>query len=416
MSDRQAWRLANRYLHKAGILKPPPRLWAAVEEAGLRLLAEAWLGFAEEHLALKDQRTRELDKLERKYETRITGLASDIQSGISDNTLSIKYPEVGFSDRGVRWPKEPSEMKEGEIKVELDYRGNWKLMVRRPRKVLELIDDGMAQYELLDELVKYRRRMVDVFEELREAYVNPKSYAVLRDIALKYGAKEGNASKDTSRSVVIPVDLTGWAHAPKNPVELPPVRLTMVPETHSADGEWVAEYKQIRFYVGKDFKLPLLEGQLVNSFFGPADADVVMRSVRQVLMHETVHAAQTILQIVHGLALPAGLPKNKAREPGYLDNPNAWGSGGWSLAHPRRDIEFHTRLTDEVADFLREWPLAVAKAARKGTDLDRRTVFTNWLKESEFFSTNKSNKAKWRDAVGKFLAELERQGWELQER
>ncbi len=110
------------------------------------------------------------------------------------------------------------------------------------------------------------------------------------------------------------------------------------------------------------------------------------------LNHEIVHAGQSILQELLGLKFPAGLPPKRVRSRAY----DAQGQKATSspsnplpldpldphkrVVHELRDIEFHTRLNDEVRGYKRYF-LPHHQTGLTGFD------YVDWVQRSPFFQT-----------------------------
>ena len=158
------------------------------------------------------------------------------------------------------------------------------------------------------------------------------------------------------------------------------------------------------------------------------------QELRKVIAHETGHLAQSYLDLFLNLGTPgedmltSGLPGSDLAEPGYdplgnritlYGNPLAELSG--RQTHALREVEFYTRLRDEVEDFvlmakripknawreaLRVW---VAADERSYSDPLRFRVPgepSRDVRNSDFFKTIKQNRRKWQKAVSLFVDEV----------
>lgn len=83
------------------------------------------------------------------------------------------------------------------------------------------------------------------------------------------------------------------------------------------------------------------------------ELDDITRTVR----HETQHLIQGYINILHGLEERGGLPSFKYRDPEYNPHGAPRSSSlafpGNRLEHELRDVEFYTRLSDEIHNFNR---------------------------------------------------------------
>ena len=110
---------------------------------------------------------------------------------------------------------------------------------------------------------------------------------------------------------------------------------------------------------------------------------------QDLINHELVHVGQTILKELLGLKIEAGLPPKRVRSPQYDSGgiPTSHGKPQFPLdpsdphkrvLHELRDIEFHTRLTDEVRNYNRRF-LPAHERGVPGFD------YVDWVQGSPFF-------------------------------
>ena len=158
------------------------------------------------------------------------------------------------------------------------------------------------------------------------------------------------------------------------------------------------------------------------------------QELRKLIVHETGHLAQSYLDLFLNLRVPgeevpiAGLPGSDLAEPGYdplgnklslYGNPVAEMSGKEN--HALREVEFYTRLRDDIEDFVRmakripknAWREAlrvwVAEDERSYSDPLRFRVPgepSRDVRSSDFFKTIKQNRGKWQKAVSLFVDEV----------
>jgi hypothetical protein len=138
--------------------------------------------------------------------------------------------------------------------------------------------------------------------------------------------------------------------------------------------------------------------------------------VNRTLRHELQHVAQDLITTIAGLGEDAGgLPPEKTRD---LSIPPS-GDRGYNKPqqpHPLREVEFYTRLADEISEFLQNLPKYPknlrAKVVRAWVDLDpkftpeeRKQV--RHVPEREFFQMlHEEQPKKWRKAVSEFISEV----------
>lgn len=129
------------------------------------------------------------------------------------------------------------------------------------------------------------------------------------------------------------------------------------------------------------------------------------------IRHEAQHVGQDALRIIKDLRELGGLPRQ--RDPDA--NPYGTRGDGKSTEHALRDIEFHTRLQDEITD--------AVKNLRNIQKQDRRAMLRLWVSEGPldpalaskynvveakdfFVRLRKSAPAKWRNAVKTYFFEV----------
>lgn len=129
--------------------------------------------------------------------------------------------------------------------------------------------------------------------------------------------------------------------------------------------------------------------------------------------HEGQHVAQTLLSRYSG-AQDAGQPDDSLRDPDYM--PSGWRRS--RQPHELRDVEFETRLSDDIEKF-------IAQARREAPKRLHRSYLRAWMADAlpediealesagvevpsrSFFSMLKEHQPdKWRKAKGKFVAAL----------
>lgn len=213
----------------------------------------------------------------------------------------------------------------------------------------------------------------------------------------------------TKASQKFTVDVAGWKYITREEeasYNANPFELTVVlnfKEHKNREGQWNAFTKTLSSDMPKDAHTVR---QFENNVFQ------LMGTTR----HEAQHVGQDILAEIKGLHEDAGLPKNRSKE---------YDAGGFNQNGPRqdhalRDVEFHTRLQDEI-DLAVESLKYVQKEDRRdmlhlwvGADpkkLDHLLKYTTYnkylLRVPEFFSKlKKEQHAKWRNAVKDYFSSV----------
>lgn len=155
--------------------------------------------------------------------------------------------------------------------------------------------------------------------------------------------------------------------------------------------------------------------------FDPHSLDMLKsrkKELRDLIAHETVHLGQSYLQEMLKIDTPTGVPRPELRTKGL--NPNGvrfnkeTKKPEFQIEHAKRDVEFYSRLRDEVEGFVtkasklppahRKEALRVLVAASpKKKVIYRVPGFPIWVYRAEFFeSIKEQNLAKWRKAVSEF--------------
>lgn len=222
------------------------------------------------------------------------------------------------------------------------------------------------------------------------------------------------------------VDLTGWKY-------LPMLRDRLGTDPQKALRKTPYEYIQVQYTEG------VLDGS-----WSPSKAVMRLKckidspslqtfrrglaEFESLVVHETTHVGQDILRVLLDLPSLAGLPPKVLQEPGY--NPEGYPRNGPQTMetkepHALREVEFKTRLRDEITKFVRAAPriprdklheaLRIWTAVRKDSvtynPAPGRPTFPLNVSPMEFFSTLKDkNPAKWRRAVSEFYAGVAREG------
>ena len=244
----------------------------------------------------------------------------------------------------------------------------------------------------------------------RRRFLDPKhlvELSLVRREAQKYTSRA--KSYKTKAATVIPIDLTGWKYLNEVPASegdlnvadwraLVKARLEAANFTSFKCLLWFKSHKRRggQWYPGKmQMELDLWS----SSVYDLKSFKTGIRRIESIAKHECIHLGQDALRIAKGLNEDAGLPSRGLREQGV--NPSGTNIDSWSnrrLPHPQRDVEFYTRLSDEV--------LAFSHKIRSIEMAQRRTFLRNWMDTHKFFTANKGNQDKWQKLVGEFVCRL----------
>lgn len=144
-----------------------------------------------------------------------------------------------------------------------------------------------------------------------------------------------------------------------------------------------------------------------------------VNELRRIIRHEVQHVGQTLLSAFIGSNdAVAGLPGRPLREKGH-DPYGTSLDGGAGLDHALRDVEYHTRLQDEIDRFaalaLKVPQEELLRVLKKTTGISQEHIskyeFGVDVPTQEFFFMLKAlNKPKWRRAVADFLVGVEAAG------
>ena len=415
-------RVALRY---AGLFEPPPMVLKAVTDWAQSVWASHALALMSKTLdgpkddsaarirkmeALSDR--GELEKtLEKAWDNgRTTRIPVSPTYDVAvkrpdddDQDYSFFYEMVRKNQR-VKFPRMPGEYaRDSEWD---DWYGSRYSLDHIMRTIAQEIPKGLAKYTDR-EAPGSRRRHLDP-EHIVEL-------SLIRREARKYTSRA--KSYKTKAATVIPVDLTGWKYLNEVPAStlaaFPDVDWPALVKSRLEDANFTS-FKCILWFKahvrrGGQWSPGKMQMELdlwSTSVYDLKSFQRGMRRIASVAKHECIHLGQDALRIAKGLNEDAGLPSRDLREPGV--NPSGTRIDSWSgkrIPHPKRDVEFYTRLSDEVLRF-KEEVRSVAKPLR-------RKFFKDWLDRREFFTANKRNQGKWQKLVGEFWAALEREGIEI---
>ena len=227
-----------------------------------------------------------------------------------------------------------------------------------------------------------------------------------------------------------PLDLTGWRYGP-DPGDLKGQKVLVVLEFWGRVnfvGLWEPDTFTLHLSAPVHEMKEAVRGLLFRpEHLKPGALASTFRSqvldLQSTVRHELQHLSQTVLTITRGLGSDAdqlwggkgdlaGLPSRSVRSPGVLPNEEG-------VSHALRDIEFQTRLGDEVDRFLR-WaeglPVSLRRRALRvwvglRSDLDADETRLVGRVEREFWVALRDHqRGKWQKGVSEFVKAVEQSG------
>lgn len=251
-------------------------------------------------------------------------------------------------------------------------------------------------------------------------------FALLVAEARKYTDKPVTAK--SVRSTVVPIDastLAGWRYADRLPdsatvsdrlrdVGMPSFKVELhFQPRQTVGGMWNRTDRIL------EVDVPVYQGSVYPTSVAGFRAG--MDRIRGTIRHEVQHVGQDVLKAVLGLQEYGGLPPRNIRDQRY--DPSGMRPGmpvRLRQEHALRDVEFHTRLQDEIDDFVamsrRITPNIRSRAVKAWTGLgpvvkQSEIGLFGGIRTREFFSELKaSQRAKWMRAVSEFVAGVEAAG------
>jgi len=358
----------------AGVFQAPPGLVAAIEAWVLPLYAGHVLAWVESKIVAAGQDPTDaaltgLARIRAEFPAAVASLRAPADSVIipapkvnSDGTVGTYYigvkmvePEVYLLDVGDKRPT----FRRREV---ADF----------PKAMSNVIHDvvGTGRYSIISQLEDRARRQVESRDLDKPSDALVVDMSLIRNEARRYTDKAMTVK--SVRSTTIPITdsvLSGWRYSDR----LPPdaidrlraagksdiaVELNFVPR-QSVAGTWNAAGFSIELDVPTYRGIGIPYPTTVDEF-----KDGIAR-LRGTIRHEAQHAGQTILKVAIGLKEQAGLPPRDVRDLRY--DPSGNRPGHRRQDHPERDVEFHTRLQDEIDEF-------VALSRRIPVDLRARAL------------------------------------------
>lgn len=181
------------------------------------------------------------------------------------------------------------------------------------------------------------------------------------------------------------------------------------------NGYWSEDEKKIQLYMEKPKELTLVEFKKK------------LRKTQDTVRHEVIHFGQSLLKDLMNLDDYAGLPSKKYRDPNYDSAGVDPETQEVTQEHAKRDVEFYTRLSDEVRFFLnvvksvpkKYWSRAIPIWVDVKKDVDwwytspeKPGHDYRKLRASSFFTALKDQDIrKWKKAVKEFSKELYKKGF-----
>jgi len=418
-------RVALRY---AGLFEPPPMVLKAVTDWAQSMWAGHALALMDKTLdGPKDDSGARIRKMEALSDRRAL---KDALEKAWDKQRMIRIPVNPRYDVAVKAPSDEDDFGYARAFYELVRK---KQRVQFPRMPGEYARDsewddwygdrypldhiaGIISTEIAEGLQEYAKRQ-ESYSEVRRRHLKPEhlvELSLVRREARKYTSRA--KSYKTKAATVIPVDLTGWKYLNEVPASegdlnvadwqaLMKTRLEAANFTSFKCILWFKAHKR-RGGQWSPGRMKMELDLWSTSVYDLKSFRRGMQRIASIAKHECIHLGQDALRIAKGLNEDAGLPSRDLREPGV--NPSGTRIDSWSskrIPHPKRDVEFYTRLSDEVLRF-KEEVRSVAKPLR-------RKFFKDWLDRRQFFTANKRNQGKWQKLVGEFWAALGREGIEI---
>lgn len=459
-------RVASRFL-QAAIFEPPPNMLAAAIDAVRRIWGQVAITTATR--LLKDLKHNEnmtykytLARLQRELsemDVRLDRLAKDSDvyftpfryAGPQEPDSNMAYNHMkGWKSNAQIWV---SRLIEGEafdpnqeFLVFLDSDGDYNTGSTVPRDRAMAITRAKAKKVIRNAI----ESSIDMVESGAWVFRDPeaKLNRLLEEgqqYAPGFTVSDSAYYQEPKINESIPINFTGWKYIPEADREkservvkdsfLRLVRRESIVITNSAPnaaantlGHWDERRGEIwvRFIDRSDQVNSVLERK---------------SSIEMTVRHEMQHFAQTALRYITG-SPNAGMPPRVVRHPEAIspdgvikDPPNAPHKHDWDsirrdpinkqlVIHELRDIEFQTRLADEVDRFMaiinkgevpvEHWGDLIKKFTATKENLTSPNGFWfldfDW-NESHWFRTIKHiDKTRWREAVSKFVDEIGKRG------
>lgn len=411
-----------------GVFQAPPGIVSAIESWAIPLYA----GFLLERIQPRLDAMRrdpsadalaEIARVKARFMVDV-----DAQTNPGD-TLIVSLPKVnpdgtvGTFNIGVRfWGRGLK----GEPRYLLDY-GDKKLIFRGRNTQTPYGRDTIER-----DVVQGYRSLIKQLEERasrRSESAAPSDDELLVETALLVAELRRHTDKAVSvksvRSTDIPVDattLSGWRYADRLPdpatvadrlrdAGLSSFRMELnFQPRQTVGGQWNRTDRIL------EVDVPVYRGSVYPT--SVAEFRAGLDKFRGTVRHEVQHVGQDVLKAVLGLREQGGLPPGDIRNLKY--DPSGMRPGlppRFRQEHAERDIEFNTRLQDEIDDFVavavripldqRRFVVDVWTGVKRGPSGVGGKVFTT----REFFHALRVvQRPKWVRAVSEFIAGIEAAG------
>ena len=244
-------------------------------------------------------------------------------------------------------------------------------------------------------------------------------------LAEKLAVKQarGTKARNFRQVTMMEPDFKGWRYLPEIERRTGSTPDELLGGTAERTYTAVIEEKKQRLHGTwntRDFRL------YFTLWFDPHDVVTFKASSQdfhKLVVHEVAHLGQSYMTLLLDLSTSAGLPSRSLAEPGYSPNGiPTLSQGGEQEEHALREVEFHTRLQDEVTSFLETAPRIPKserrEALRVWTGASPRSSITfrpdegmtTVIRSTSFFDALKrSNRAKWRKAAAEFVKSVAQQ-------
>jgi len=231
----------------------------------------------------------------------------------------------------------------------------------------DIISENINQgFELVDEIMSKfssKKSFIDEAEEWAEGLA--KGY-------LPPTERIGHAQ---DLYALIPIDFSDWKYIKEEEAEESAQKLKHHLKNLSYKTSWRPGHIGLSLEVDKE-KVKAQTGQYNPAYWSPEEWTVVihpgeyslylfemkrqLKEIARSARHELQHFSQDALRIVKGLSRDAGLPRGRIRSPGEVTpggTPHSWSSKSWPMEksdpgkrikHELRDVEFMTRIADDV--------------------------------------------------------------------
>jgi hypothetical protein len=296
-----------------------------------------------------------------------------------------------------------------------------------------------------DSYVRDREQVLDTLKYAYEEGVESVEYAVgwFNDLNASLDRLEALARKYTPRparkpegdfDLTIDMDLSGWKY-----IDHPKAAETRLPRSITLRFSYGSSHKYLGLWYGPPiWRLEILSRDYHLS--GVAAMQAFLDDVARTTRHEMQHFGQDALSRALDLQEDGGLPSRSVRTPGIEPGgrprgnrplPMEEGDPHGRIKHELRDVEFHTRLADEVdrfldklrdpeetgystrvpvehwADFIKHF--TGAKTIKAPRDQSNYSI-GDWEQSHWFTYIKQHDKPRWKEAVRKLVAELDQRG------